>query len=58
MQLRACGICGLKDIPRGVDWPYWVDGCPVHFACAVTLGGRRHEAHTNGRTLEALKPRE
>ncbi len=30
---RMCGICGRRDIPRGVDWPYWKDGKPVHAYC-------------------------
>lgn len=30
---RTCGICGVRDIPYGVDWKWWTDGCPVHMAC-------------------------
>lgn len=32
-QDRACGICGVRDIPFGMDWPYWTDGRPVHPEC-------------------------
>ena len=31
---RKCGICGVRDIPRGIDWPVWVQGRPAHFDCA------------------------
>lgn len=30
---RTCGVCGISDIPRGVDWPWWVNGQPVHPIC-------------------------
>lgn len=33
-NLRKCGICGVEDIPRFVDWGYWLDSKPVHKACA------------------------
>ena len=32
MRTRKCGICG-GDIPRGVDWPFWKGGNPVHEDC-------------------------
>ncbi len=31
--MRRCGICGAEDIPRGVDWPHWLSGRPVHYSC-------------------------
>lgn len=34
---RACGICGVESIPRGVDWPFWYEGCCVHLACLLPL---------------------
>jgi hypothetical protein len=30
IEKRACSFCGIKDIPFGVDWPWWCDGKPVH----------------------------
>lgn len=30
---RTCGICGEASIPRGVDWPWWSGGKPVHPTC-------------------------
>lgn len=33
-QPRACGICGQRSIPRGVEWPWWINGKPVHEECA------------------------
>lgn len=32
-QPRTCGLCGGQDIPRAVDWPWWVDGKPAHGLC-------------------------
>lgn len=31
--MRECGRCGVKDIPRMVDWPWWEEGRPVHPDC-------------------------
>lgn len=31
---RTCGLCGEANIPRSFDWPWWVDGQPVHPPCA------------------------
>lgn len=33
---RACGVCGERDIPRDVDWPWWQDGAPVHATCVAS----------------------
>lgn len=33
--MRECGICKVRDIPRGTDWQYWEDGRPVHHACMI-----------------------
>ncbi len=33
MKMRTCGICGVENIPRGVDWPCWLGGRPVHIGC-------------------------
>ena len=33
LTARACGICGVRDIPLGVDWPAWREGRPVHLPC-------------------------
>lgn len=30
---RACGTCGVRDIPRRLEWPWWRDGKPVHRTC-------------------------
>ena len=30
---RACGVCGVMDIPYGIDWPWWHDGRCVHAKC-------------------------
>lgn len=42
---RACGLCGAKDIPFGVDWPWWTDGQPVHEDCQkyIILEGKLME---------------
>lgn len=32
---RACGICGVRDIPYGIDWPWWREGKCVHPACCM-----------------------
>jgi hypothetical protein len=34
---RTCGVCGVRDIPFGVDWPWWVDGKPAHALCDGVL---------------------
>lgn len=34
---RACGVCGVRSIPRGFDWPWWKDGRPVHPGCSKKL---------------------
>jgi hypothetical protein len=50
--MRACAVCAVEDIPRCVDWPYWIDGRPAHALCAMTwfrqeiASGNRHEAAT------------
>lgn len=36
-QWRKCGICGDASIQRGVDWPWWKDGSPVHPHCLKEL---------------------
>lgn len=36
---RACGICGVRDIPRHVEWPIWVNGMPTHTRCWIASGG-------------------
>lgn len=30
---RTCGVCGVRDIPRGIEWPWWLDGECVHYGC-------------------------
>lgn len=30
---RQCGVCGVANIPFGVDWPWWEGGRPVHPQC-------------------------
>jgi hypothetical protein len=30
---RTCCVCGVSDIPFGVDWPTWKDGKPCHALC-------------------------
>jgi hypothetical protein len=30
---RVCGLCGTRDIPFGVCWPWWTNGKPVHQDC-------------------------
>jgi hypothetical protein len=35
--LRICGICGVRDIPRWVDWKTWHDGRPAHAECYLAL---------------------
>jgi len=32
---RKCALCGVRDIPRGMDWPVWREGRPVHILCVV-----------------------
>lgn len=32
---RQCGKCGLRNIPFGVDWPFWTDGKPICFKCKI-----------------------
>jgi len=46
MKLRTCAICGVVDIPRGIDWPHWLSGCPVHLSCVENEGKeiKRHRA--------------
>ncbi len=34
---RCCGICGVADIPYGVEWPYWSEGRPIHAHCAYPI---------------------
>lgn len=31
---RACRVCGVRDIPFGVEWFTWVAGGPAHSDCA------------------------
>lgn len=33
IKFRPCGKCGVRDIPRGIEWPWWIDGCCVHLGC-------------------------
>jgi hypothetical protein len=33
-QRRTCGVCDRKNIPVGVDWPWWRDEKPVHLPCS------------------------
>lgn len=35
--MRTCGICGAANIPRGVNWPWWTDGKPVHLLCQADV---------------------
>lgn len=27
---RTCAVCEVQNIPRGIDWSWWIDGRPVH----------------------------
>jgi hypothetical protein len=55
-ELRACGLCGERDIPRGVEWLWWRGGHPIHPWCdtatweRITFMGRR-KIRTMVRTL-------
>lgn len=42
-EYRTCGLCKRQDIPRGIEWPYWMNGECVHAAC-----------YTNEKTLRIL----
>lgn len=45
-ELRACGLCGERDIPRGVEWLWFKAGNPIHPWCdepmwtRITLPGK------------------
>lgn len=34
-RFRSCGVCGVRDIPYGMDWLWWTDGRPIHPGCQV-----------------------
>lgn len=44
---RACGVCGIHNIPRGIDWPYWQDGRPVHAGCQRTVVPELGDSYTH-----------
>jgi len=37
MTNRTCCKCGKKNIPRGIDWPFWREGKPVCRKCEMKL---------------------
>lgn len=41
---RTCGLCGETNIPRGIDWPWWHDGKPVHPTCLAVLSDQLDSA--------------
>lgn len=55
---RTCKICGVQDIPRGVDWRWWDAGQTAHYTCAVLLGTDVHMAEhsSDGAQPESKMP--
>jgi hypothetical protein len=47
---RACAVCGVRDIPYGVDWPVWVDSKPAHHICAEKLLQARRKDQEKARS--------
>jgi hypothetical protein len=37
---RKCAVCGVRDILRRADWPWWINGKPVHEACLISVASR------------------
>ena len=42
---RTCVLCGVKDIPYGVEWHNWYEGKTAHYHCIKSAGNGNH-AHT------------
>jgi hypothetical protein len=37
---RKCRVCGVRDIPRRADWPWSINGRPVHETCLISVASQ------------------